>query len=129
MSEHNVRRAVHGFVVGSLEPIPFDRGIEQAIDFTDEVVDVFIGNVAALIFQQMIDANKKIGDRMEPCKPRVLLKQVEQGIDGFDRTVEMLIGRLLGHDERAVKPHQSFADREDGSPPAVDGDKSCCLWR
>jgi len=77
MSKHHVRRAIQGFIVRPLKAIAFDRRMKQTIDFPDEVFDIFIGHVAAVIFQQVIDANEEIGERVEPRKPGVLLKQVE----------------------------------------------------
>lgn len=77
MGKHHIRRSVQCFIVGPFKAIAFDRRMEQAIDFPSEMLDGFVGDVAAVIFEHVIDSNEEVGNRVEPRKPRILLKQCE----------------------------------------------------
>lgn len=120
MREHDVGCPVHRFVVGPFESFAFHRGMEQAVDLLQEVLHVVIGHVAAVVFQQVIDANEQIGDRVKPCEPGISLKEFEQAVHGLDRSVDAFVSQLFGNDESAVKPDEAFADREDRAPARID---------
>lgn len=129
VGKHHIGRSVQRFIIGPFKAVAFDRRMEQVIDFPNEMLDVFVGDVTALIFKQVIDTNEEIGNRVEPRKPGILLKQCEERIDGFNRPVDAFIRQLLGHNQGPVKSDQAFTDREHRAPANVDGNERCRLGR
>ena len=77
----------------------------------NEVPNVILGDVAAVIFEQLIDPDQQIGDGMKPCEPGITLQQFQQTVHRLNRSVDAFIGRLFGNNERAVKPDEAFPDR------------------
>lgn len=94
--------------------------MEENIDFLMEMLDVVIGDVATVIFEELIDPDQEIGNGMKPCEPGIALQQFEQAVHGLHRPVDAFIGLLFGNDERAVKPDEAFTDREDRAPAGID---------
>lgn len=86
----------------------------------NEVRNVFLGDVAAVIFEQLIDPDQHIGDGMKPGEPGIALKQFQQAVHRLNRAIDTFIGLLFGEDQRAVKPDEAFSDREDGAPEGID---------
>ena len=97
--------------------------MKQAVDFSQEMRDVVAGDIARIVLQQVINANKEIGNRVQPCEPGVLLEQFDQHLDGFHGSTHAFIRLLLGKDEGTVKPDEAFPDRQHCSTPWIHGNQ------
>jgi len=64
----------------------------------NEVHNVFFGDVAAVIFEQLIDPDQHIGDGMKPREPGIALKQFQQAVHRLNRAIDTFIGLLFGDD-------------------------------
>ena len=93
--------------------------MEKDIDFLKEMLNVVIGDVAAVILEELIDPDQEIGNGMKPCEPGIALQQFEQAVHRSNRPVDAFIGLLFGNDERPVKPDEAFSDREDCAPEGI----------
>ena len=71
----------------------------------------------------MIHADQQIGDRMQPGEPGILLQKVEQGFSRRYRPTQAFISLLLGKDESAVEPNQTFPHRAYDASPGIYRDE------
>src|SRR5262245_44847554 len=120
MCKHHIGSPIQRFIVGPFKSFTFHRGMEENIDFLKEMFDVVIGDVAAVILEELIDPNQQIGDGMKPCEPGIALQQFQQAVHGLNRSVDAFVSLLFGNDERAVKPDEALADRKDRAPAGID---------
>src|SRR5215467_9984736 len=120
MCEHHIGSPIERFIVRPFKTFTFDRWMKKDVDFMNEVHNVFFGDVAAVIFEQLIDPDQHIGDGMKPCEPRIALKQFQQAVHRLNRTIDMFIGLLFSDDQCAMKPDEAFSDREDCAPEGID---------
>ena len=127
MREDDIRSPIERFIVGPFESFTFDGWMEQSIDLVKEMLYIVLGDVAAVIFQQMINSHQQIGDRVEPRKPGILLQQFKQPVHRLDRSTNAFIGELLGDDEGTVKADEAFPDAKDRPSARIDGHQRCGL--
>ena len=86
---------------------------------------IFIGDIERIILKKVIDPHEKIGNRMEPGEPRIVLQQIEKPVDGSYRPDAAFVGRLLSDDERSVEAYQSLADCQHDPPERIHRHKRC----
>ena len=120
MCEHHIGSPIERFIVRPFKTFTFYRWMEKDIDFMNEMRNVILSDVAAVIFEQLIDPNQHIGDGMKPCEPGIALKQFQQAVHRLNRTDDAFIGLLFGDDQRAVQPNEALSDREDCAPEGID---------
>ena len=127
MREDDIRSPIQRFIVGPFEAFAFDRRMEQSVDLVKKMLHIVIGDFATVILQQVINPYQQIGNRVEPGKPGVLLKQLKQLVHRLNRTTNALIGQLLGNDEGAMKADEAFPDAKDRAPARIDRNQRCGL--
>jgi hypothetical protein len=123
VSEHDIGSPLERFIVGSFESFSFDGWMKQAVNFSQEMRDIVAGDVTRIVLQQVINADKQIGDRVQPGEPGVLLEQLDQHFHGLHGSTHAFIGLLLRKNEGTVKPDEAFPHRQDSPATWIHGNK------
>jgi len=103
VGEHHLRGSLEGLVVGTLESVAFDRGLQQETDLLKQVVDVFFRGIESFVVQQVVDFDQDVRQGVQPGEPGVLQHQLEEQFGRADVPMNVLVGLLFCRNEFQVQ--------------------------